>query len=271
MRLAVNLGLYPAEVPLDERLKMAAEAGCDGVEVNFEGAGEPALDTRDRDLESLRRRASDLGLEIPSVHCGLHWKYALTDPDPAVRAKGIEILSRALEAGAALGAKLLLVVPGVVNKDVAYDDAYRRALDGVTKLAEDAASVGVAIGVENVWNKFLLSPLEMKRFIDETGSDWVGAYFDVGNILAYGYPHHWIKVLGPAIRAVHVKDYRLDVPGLGGFTYLGQGDVPWDLVRQSLAEIGYSGYITAELPPYRYGGRETVYDVVASMRRVLGL
>jgi len=271
MKLAVNLSLFPASVPFEERLRMSAEAGCQGVEVNIEGEGEPRLNSSDKELADVKRKATDLGLEIPSIHCGLHWKYTLTDPDPAVREKGIEVLSRSLEIGAALGAKLLLVVPGVVNRDVAYDDAYQRALDGIRKLAEKAASVGVAIGVENVWNKFLLSPLEMKRFIEEAESQWVGAYFDAGNILAYGFPHHWINILGEAIRAVHVKDYRLDVPGFGGFTYLGQGDVPWDLVRESLAGIGYTGYVTAELPPYRYGGRETVYDVVSSMRRVLGL
>lgn len=271
MKLAVNLSLFPGDVPLKERLRLSAEAGCDGVEINIEGEGELSLEASDSQLEAVRKEAADLGLEIPSVHCGLHWKYTLTDPDPAVRQKGIDVLQRSLEIGAALGARVLLVVPGVVNRQVSYTDAYQRALEGVRKLAEKAASTGVAIGVENVWNKFLLSPLEMRRFIEECESEWVGAYFDVGNILAYGYPHHWIEVLHEKIRAVHVKDYRLDVPGFGGFVYLGQGDVPWKLVQDALAKIGYDGYITAELPPYRYGGTETVFDVVTSMRRVMGL
>lgn len=271
MKLAVNLSLFPGHVPLEERLRLAAEAGCDGVEINIEGEGEPGLEADDIQLDALKRRAADLGLEIPSVHCGLHWKYTLTDPDPAVRQRGMDVLSRSLEIGAALGARLLLVVPGVVTQDVAYADAYQRALEGVQSLAEKAASTGVAIGVENVWNKFLLSPLEMRRFIQECRSEWVGVYFDVGNILAYGYPHHWIQVLNEQIRAIHVKDYRLDVPGFGGFVYLGQGDVPWKLVQDALKAIGYDGYVTAELPPYRYGGKETVFDVVASMRRVMGL
>lgn len=270
MKFAVNLSLFPKEMPFDERLRLAAKAGCDGVEINIAGEGEPGLDATDKQLDEVKRLAADLGLEIPSVHCGLHWKYTLTDPDPSVRQKGIEVLSRSLEIGAALGARLLLVVPGVVNQDVAYDDAYRRALDGVRTLAEKAEATGVAIGVENVWNKLLLSPLEMRRFIEEVGSDWVGAYFDVGNILAYGFPHHWIKILGELIKAVHVKDYRLDVPGFGGFVYLGQGDVPWRRVQEALAAIGYEGYVTAELPPYRYGGEATVFDVVTSMRRVMG-
>lgn len=269
MKFAVNLSLFPAKTPFDDRLRLAAEAGCDGVEINIEGEGEPGLGASDKELAEIKSRADELGLEIPSIHCGLHWKYTLTDPDPAVRQKGIEVLSRSLEIGAALGARVLLVVPGLVNQDISYDDAYQRALEGVRTLAEKAAAEGVAIGVENVWNKFLLSPLEMRRFIEEAESEWVGAYFDVGNILAYGYPHHWIKVLGEQIKAVHVKDYRLDVPGFGGFVYLGQGDVPWRLVQGALAEIGYDGYITAELPPYRYGGDATVFDVVASMRRVM--
>lgn len=270
LKFAVNLSLFPKETPFEERLRLAAQAGCDGVEVNIEGDGEPRLDAKDKELEEIKRRAAGLGLEIPSVHCGLHWRYTLTDPDPAVRQKGIDVLGRSLEIGAALGARLLLVVPGLVQQDVAYDDAYRRALDGVRALAEKAAATGVAIGVENVWNKFLLSPLEMRRFIEEVESPWVGAYFDVGNILAYGFPHHWIKILGGLIKAVHVKDYRLDVPGLGGFVYLGQGDVPWKRVQEALAAVGYDGYVTAELPPYRYGGEATVFDVVASMRRVMG-
>ena len=216
MKLAVNLSLFPGDVPLDERLRLAAQAGCDGVEINVEGEGEPGLHASDKELDELKRRAAEHGLEIPSIHCGLHWKYTLTDPDPGVRRKGIEVLERALEIGAALGARLLLVVPGLVNQDVPYDEAYQRALDGVRTLAAKAAAVGVALGVENVWNKLLLSPLEMRRFILETESEWVGAYFDVGNILAYGYPHHWIKVLGDQIKAIHVKDYRLDVPGIWG-------------------------------------------------------
>lgn len=271
MKLGVNLSVFPGATPFDERLRAAAQAGCDGVEINIEGQQEPSLKATSEELADVKAKASDLGLVIPSVHCGLHWKYTLTDPDPAVRAQGIEVLERSLEIGAELGAKVLLVVPGVVNRDVSYKDAYSRAQEGVAKLAEKAQSVGVKIGIENVWNKFLLTPLEMRRFIEEIGHPSVGAYFDVGNILAYGYPHHWIEILADQIIAVHVKDYRLDVPGGGGFVYLGEGDVPWDDVQKALAQVGYDGFVIAELPPYRYRGDHTVYDVVASMRRVLGV
>lgn len=271
MKLGVNLGLFPGETPLEQRLIAAADAGLDGVEINIDGRGEIGLQASETDIARVAARAGELGLEIPSVHCWLHWKHTLTHSDESERKRGVEVLSRSLEIGAALGANVLLVVPGVVTHDVSYTDAYQRAQEGVSQLAERAQSLGMKIGVENVWNKFLLSPLEMRRFIEEIGRPEVGAYFDVGNILAYGYPHHWIDVLAEHLFAVHVKDYRLDVPGMGGFVYLGEGDVPWDEVQAALHRVGYSGYVTAELPPYRYRGDHTVYDVASSMRRVLGM
>ena len=269
MRVAVNLGIFPRSVGLGRALELAGEAGCDGVEVNIAETGPLSLESPAQELQEVARAARQAGLDIPSVHCGLHWRYTLTDPDPAVRQKGLDVLSRSLEIGAALGARVLLVVPGVVTADVSYADAYRRAQEGVARLADKAAQLGLQIGVENVWNKFLLSPLEMRRFIEEIGSPAVGAYFDVGNILAYGFPHHWIEVLAEKIVAVHFKDYRTDVPGGGGFVYLRQGDVPWAAVVASLRRVGYDGYVTAELPPYRYQGERAVFDTVRAMREIL--
>ncbi|HEX6972066.1 MAG TPA: sugar phosphate isomerase/epimerase family protein, partial [Limnochordia bacterium] len=221
------------------------------------------------DIAAIAQEARRVGIDIPSVHCGLHWKYTLTDNDAETRSRGLAVLERSLEIGAALGARVLLVVPGVVNAQVSYADAYRRALDGIGRLAKKAEATGVRIGVENVWNRFLLSPLEMRRFIDEVNSPWVGCYFDVGNVLAYGYPQHWIEVLAEKILAVHFKDYRTDVPGGGGFVYLRQGDVPWRAVMESLSKVKYDGYVTAELPPYRYQGDRTVFDTVRAMREIL--
>lgn len=271
MKIGVNLGIFPQDVPLQTQLEAAKEAGCDGVELNIAEEGELSLKSSSDELKSIAQAARDLGLEIPSVHCGLHWKYTLTDADPQVRQKSRDVLERALEVGSEVGAEVLLVVPGVVNEEVSYADAYARAQEGVAALGEKAQAVNMTVGVENVWNKFLLSPLEMRRFIDEIDHPAVGAYFDVGNILAYGYPHHWIETLSDTIFAVHLKDYRLDVAGHGGFVYLGQGDVPWEKVQTALKEIGYDGYVTAELPPYRYKPMATVKDVVQSMRRVMNL
>lgn len=269
MKIGLNAGIFPGGPSPAESCRLAAAAGAAGCELNLGEAGAFSLETSASDLAAIRRAAEEAGVELPSIHCGLHWKYTLTDPDSAVRAKGVAVLSRTLEVGAELGCRVLLVVPGVVRPDVPYAEAYARAQEGVSALARRAEALGLAIGVENVWNRFLLSPLEMARFIDEIGSPAVGAYFDVGNILLYGYPQHWIATLGSRIRAVHFKDYRTDVPGGGGFVYLLQGDVPWKSCMAELRRTGYDGYVTAELGPYRHFGERTAADTVAAMRVIL--
>ncbi|RPJ45010.1 MAG: sugar phosphate isomerase/epimerase, partial [Chloroflexi bacterium] len=113
---------------------------------------------------------------------------------------------------------------------------------------------GVTICIENVWNKFLLSPLEMKGFIDSFGSPCVGSYFDVGNVLLTGYPDQWIRILGPRIRRVHIKDFKKSVGTAAGFCDLLEGDVDFDAVKKALSGIQYSGYVTAEIIPYVPGG-----------------
>jgi len=144
----------------------------------------------------------------------------------------------------------ILCVPGTVSADVRYDVAYERAQAALRELAPEAEALGVFIGVENVWNKFLLSPLEMAHFVDEIDSAYVGVYFDAGNVLAYGYPQHWIEILGPRIKKVHVKDFQIAVGNLQGFANPLQGDVPWAAVRTALDGIGYSGFVTAEVSGY---------------------
>ena len=152
------------------------------------------------------------------------------------------------------------MVPGAVkvafdpdSELVEYDVAYERALEALTELAPYAEQLKVAIGVENVWNKFLLSPMEMAEFIDKVGSDYVGSYFDVGNVLYIGYPEHWIKVLAGRIKKVHLKDYRVEAGGLHGFVDLLAGEVNWPAVMQQFEKIGYDGWVSAEMiPPYTY-------------------
>lgn len=270
VQIGLNAGIFPGGPSAAEACRLTKAAGAQGCELNLGETGAFSLETGSAELAAIRRAAEDAGVDLPSIHCGLHWKYTLTDPDPAVRGKGVAVLSRTLEVGAELGCRVLLVVPGLVKPDVSYADAYGRAQEGVAALARRAETLGLSIGVENVWNRFLLSPLEMARFIDEIGSAAVGAYFDVGNILLYGYPQHWIATLGTRIRAVHFKDYRIDVPGGGGFVYLLQGDVPWKACMQELRRVGYDGYVTAELGPYRHFPERTAADTVAAMRAILG-
>jgi L-ribulose-5-phosphate 3-epimerase len=270
VKVGLNAGIFPGGPAPAEAVRLAGEAGADGCELNVAEQGPLSLQTPAGELRAIRAAAAAAGVELPSLHCGLHWKYPLTDPDAAVRERGLDALRRTLEIGAELGCRVLLVVPGVVRPDVSYADAYPRAQEACAELCRHASGLGLRVGIENVWNRFLLSPLEMAAFVDALGPA-AGAYFDVGNILAYGYPQHWIATLGRRIVAVHFKDYRLDVPGGGGFVHLLQGDVPWQACMAELRRAGYAGYVTAELPPYRHLPERTAADTVAAMRAILAL
>jgi hexulose-6-phosphate isomerase len=137
-------------------------------------------------------------------------------------------------------------------------------------LAPEAERLGVSILVENIWNKFLLSPLEMRSLIDQVGSPRVGALLDTGNLIAFGYPEQWIRILGQRIKEVHLKDYRESVGGVGGFVGLLEGDVNWPEVMAALEEVGYDGFLTAEVFPYRRHGEAIVRHTSESMDRILG-
>ncbi len=250
-KIGINRWTMPSQWDVRTCLRVAKESGFDSIEFNMDMDGALNPKTTDSDAQAIRRMADEIGIELSSLSTGVYWSVPFTHPDPAVRAQAIELCRQQLRLAQALGVDAILVVPGVVTAEVAYDSAYERAQEALKTLAEEAERRKVAIAVENVWNKFLLSPLEMARFIDEIGSEWVRCYFDAGNILAYGFPQHWIKILGARIRRVHVKDFRNDIGNIQGFTNPLQGDVPWVEVRSALEAIGYNGYITAEVSGYR--------------------
>ena len=250
MKIGINRWTMPPEWGLAECFKAAKQAGFDGIEINIAETGELTLTSTEAEVRSLADSARAAGITLSSLSSGLGWKYPLTANDPDVRRQGIEAVRTALKAARWLDVDTVLCVPGVVNADVRYDVAYERAQAALRELAPEAEAQGVFLGVENVWNKFLLSPLEMARFVDETDSPWVGVYFDAGNILSYGYPQHWIEILGPRIKKVHVKDFKTEVGNMLGFANPLQGDVPWAAVRASLDGIGYGGFVTAEVNGY---------------------
>jgi hexulose-6-phosphate isomerase len=237
-----------------EAARLAMGAGFQALELNIDEEGEVGLETNDAAAGRLRATVEDEGLVIGGLSSGLYWRHSPTSDDAAVRRKALEIGRRQLELAAALGAGAVLIVPGQVGAAqgeamVRYDTAYERAREFISELAPVAESVGVDIGVENVWNKFLLSPLEMRDFVDAIGSPCVGVYFDVGNILLYGYPEHWIEILGARVRRVHLKDYDRSTGTLRGFCDIGAGDVDWEAVGAALDRAGYDGPLTAEVFP----------------------
>jgi L-ribulose-5-phosphate 3-epimerase len=269
MKKGINRWCFPADWSARHCLKVAAQAGFDGVEVNLAEEGELTLQTRMQAWHDLAVQAHSLGLALPSISTALHWKYPLTASEEITRAKGQEVVRRMVGAAAAVGADTVLVVPGLVTADVDYQTAYGRAQEALASLARMAGEHGVIIGVENVWNKFLLSPLEFARFLDEIGSPWVRAYLDVGNVLVCGYPEQWIRILGPRIAKIHVKDFSTSVGNITGFVPLLAGDVDWPAVVAALRAVGYGGWFTAELAPYRYAPEQLIHDTAAALDSIL--
>ena len=192
-----------------------------------------------------------VGLEIPSVVISTHWAKPLSHPAPSERAIGLEGLMQGLRDAKAYGAKSVLLVPAVVNKDVSYTDAYARSTAEIKKAVPLAESLGVAIAIENVWNAFLLSPLEAAAYVDSFKSPMVRWHFDVGNVINTGWPRHWIEVLGSRIAAIHVKEYSRKLrdekgPYAGFNVELTTGDSDWPSVMAALDAANYSGWLIAE-------------------------
>lgn len=279
MRKAITLRAFPQDMSTCDRIALAVEAGFAGVEVNLEAAQEFTLDASDAELRGLRRMVEERGLTVSAVYCREQWLHPITSMDEAVRRRGVGIVERLVHAATILETDTVLVVPGAVDNSlfapvpdiVRYDIAYRNALGCLRELAHGVcSSARVTIAVENVWGKFLLSPLEMARFVDEIGSPWAGVYFDVGNVLRTGFPEHWIPILGQRIRRIHFKDFRLAADNIAGFAGLLQGDVNWPAVRAALVEIGYDGWVTAEvLPAYRFHGERLIHETSAAMDAIL--
>jgi hexulose-6-phosphate isomerase len=230
----------PGTMSVMDKFKMIRDAGFDGVE---------PMGSMDRD-EVLKARDAT-GLQIPSVCDAAHWFKPLSDPNPTARAVGLEGLKTALQDCKTYGGSSVLLVAGTVNKDVSYADAYERSQAEIRKAIPLAEELGVKIAIENVWNYFLMSPLEAARYVDEFKSDAVGWHFDVGNIIAWGWPEQWIRILGKRIQKLHIKEYsraKRDNEGLWkGFQvdYL-EGDNNWPVVMKALDEIGYRGWAIAE-------------------------
>ncbi len=257
------------DMSFEEILKLYKRSGFDGIEISISEnrAAWLNLESSEDELLSLKSKAETAGIEIPSIMGGLLWKYPLSSPDESIRRKGMEVVKKAIWSAKILGADAVLVVPGVVNSETSYDYAYSRSLEALNELSAYAEDNQVYMAVENVWNKFLLSPIEMRDFIDAVESRYVGAYFDVGNVIISGYPEQWIRILGERIKKIHLKDFKSGQ----GFVYLLEGDVNWPEVRNAIAEIGYDSYLTTELSPYRYYPERMLEETSKHVKAVFGI
>lgn len=227
--------IKPGKTPL-EKLKIAQDVGFEGIECG--------ATTDQKHVDALRAASDTSGVPIHSVVCGTHWSLPLSDPDPEPVKKGMEGMRVALRNARDLKATNVLLVPAVVTPKVAYKQAYERSQRQIRELLPVAEEYGVVIGIENVWNKFLLSPLEFARYVDEFGSKYARAYFDIGNVVIFGFPQDWIRTLGPRIARIHLKDFKR-----AGYrwTQLLEGDVNWPECTKALKEAGYNGWMTTEV------------------------
>ncbi len=226
-----------------DKFKLLKEVGFDGVELDA---------PNNLDVKEILAARDATGLEIPGVVNSVHWKSPMSDPDPKVREACTQSMIKALNDCKTYGGTTVLLVPGVVNDKISYKDAYERSQAEIRKLLPVAEKTGIKIALENVWNSFLISPIEAARYVDEINHPLVGWYFDVGNILRYGWPVHWIEVLGKRIMKLDIKEFslkKMQEEGLwkGFGVELMEGDCNWPEVNKALTKIGYSGWASAEV------------------------
>lgn len=251
-REARNMGYNAFEVSmtLDETTVQSSRSVAG--DLGIAGYINPMLNdtSNDRDIERLRKLAADEGISICSIASVVPFiSFPFTSPDEAVRQESERFIDRMIEAASILEADTVMIIPGTALPDVPYECTYRWAQESLTKLAPKAEALDVNLAVENVWNHFLYSPLEFVRFVDEIGSPKVGIYYDIANSLILGHPQQWIRLFAHRIKKIHLKDFRMSVGNITGFTNLLDGDIHWPAVVRALGEIDYDGDVVVELIP----------------------
>ena len=294
MRKGINQWSMPEAWDIRTCVDVAARAGFDGIELvlgdptavsgpsqGAEHLGSPlrylgfhpyandefSLESAPRDVDEVRKVVEEGGLTIPSISTVMPFLHPITSSDAEVRGRGTAILRQAIEFAGLLGAESLLVVPGVVGPGMRYDEALERAKGCLEELVPAAEEHDVTLAVENVWNQMLGSPLEFRDFVDAIDHPKVAAYVDVGNAVRTGFGEDWLRLLGDRVDKVHVCNFRGETGNLTGFTrHLLDGDVDWPAVMDALNDIGYDGWLTAEItPPSPHFPEKTLRDIATTM------
>ncbi|MGH9668089.1 MAG: sugar phosphate isomerase/epimerase family protein [Bryobacteraceae bacterium] len=246
IKKAVLFSMLPKHLSVTERFQLAHGCGFEQVEC--------PTTPNPKDAEEMLEASDVAKVRIHSVMNMDHWRYPLSSPDPEVVEKSLAGMRTSLQNAKLWRADTVLLVPAVVTPEVSYRQAWERSVAQIHKLLPMAQELKVAIAVEEVWNKFLLSPLEYTRYIDSFESPWLRSYFDVGNVVLTGYPQDWIRTVGKRIAKLHMKDFRFRPDPehrqerVAEFVMLLEGDIDWKAVHQALAAIGYNGSATVELP-----------------------
>ncbi len=266
--------IFPEQMPLVARFPLVKNAGFDGVEIRL-GEDIPLAATRD-DAQRIGDAAHKAGIAIASLWVSQPLAAnPLNSSDPELRARGVAAIRKAVELATYLNCGALLLYPGRVGSgprfQVSYEETWQRFTTELRKLIPAAQRAKVLLTPENVWNKFLLSPLEMRAFVDQFQSPWLQTHFDIGNVMQYGYPQDWILTLGSRIKRVHVKDYKLSSRAeQGRFVGLLEGDVDWKAVMQALVTVGYRGFLSPEIG-YDPNVPDQLRKVSAQLDRIIAM
>ena len=261
VKRAVLVSMLPTTLGWKDRFALAKEVGFDGVEMQTM--------TDRAEADAVARASEETGLTIHSVMNMAHWENPISSADPEVVKRSVDGMKTSLTNAALWKAGVVLLVPAVVNATTSYAEAWSRSQRVIRdQLLPVATGFKVTIAVEEVWNKFLLSPLEFVRYVDDFKSAYLKAYFDVGNVVLYGFPQDWIRTLGSRIVRLHLKDFKMDrSEGRFDWKNIGEGDIDWQDVRRALNEIGFNGWATTEIEG---GERAYLSDVVKRVDRFLG-
>lgn len=295
MKKSINQWCFPGEWSWEQVFELAGRAGFEGVELcvdyppffeamvkerhegliaeiaksvgsGFEKSKALTFDSPESAIKEVKKIAAHNGLAVSSLLTFAQFYYTLMHPDDRIWNTGIDLVRRLMDIAVMMEAPNLLVVPGVVDSRVSYDFGYKRLEEAFWKLKEAAEEKKVGLGLENIWGKIFYSPFEMRDFVDKFDSPYIGVHFDVGNVIQYGYPEQWIRLLGKKrLLNIHLKDYSEAINNIRGFTYLFQGSVPWGRVMDALEEIEYDGYLIAEVPPYPFCPAEGIWDASRKM------
>lgn len=262
MKVGLSGIITPGDWSFDQLLQEAGAAGYEALEVCLRDEGEISLQASESELQALAARAADAGIELSSVCASVRNspKDIMTN-DPQVWMESQNTIKRCLDQTAALGVDTMLLTLGALTDELYYHEAYCNAVKALQLVAPHAEALGVNIAVEYVWNKFLLSPMEFAHFCDDVASPRVGLFFDTGNMVIFGFPHHWVRICGKYLMKVHFKDFKR-----AGFEWkpLLQGDVNFPLVMAELRKIGYDGALLSEVDP----GLAPLADTAAAIRQI---
>jgi len=260
LQLAVKYDMIQIDGPIEKKFALIQSLGFQGVEM---------YSPSDIDKDEVVKARDKTGIVIHGVIDSIHWKEPLSHPEEKVRAKGLAALKGALEDAKLYGADTVLLVPGIVNKDVTYKQCWQRSSAEVRKALPTAEKNNVKIAIEVVWNNFLTTPEQLIEYVDQFQSPYVGAYFDCSNMLKYGVKSGtWIRKLGKRMLKFDFKGFSLakyknkENP----WVPIGEGDEDWPDILKALTEIGYNGWATAEV---KGGGRKELQEIAERMKRVL--